>query len=160
MIPLIEDDSLGQAVLQHGRAFVEAEQVGVFSLTDGLEVGQIVDHDHGVGHLRLECLRNFCQRHLGEAGKAVPRDPVRDGEGLWPQRCGAAKGRRRLRMLEPDPHPPEQVPGGRIFLGVERLLREIRRHRHVPRAVGEAGGEPQPAGVDLFRQGSQLSQRV
>ena len=160
VVALVENDALRQAVFEHGRALVEPEQVRVFSLPDGLDVGQVIDHDHGVGHLVLKRFRDAGERVLGQPGKVVARNAVRHPVGLRPQRRRAPKRRDSVAIVEPDAHPPEQIPGRGVLFSVERLLREIGSRRHVAPAVGQPGGEPQPARVYPLRQGAKLVQRV
>ncbi len=90
----------------------------------------------------------------------VARDAVRNRVVLRAQRRRATKGRDGVAIFEPDANPPQQVPGRGVLLAHERLLREIRRQRHVPGTVGEPCGEPQPPCVHPLLQGGKLFERV
>ena len=85
---------------------------------------------------------------------------MRDAIILRTQRRGTPECRHGVVIFEPDANPAQQVPGRRILVAGERLLREIGRDRHVAGTVGESGGEPQPAGVRCTGQAAQLRQRV
>src|SRR5438093_1571037 len=160
VVALVEHDPLGEPVLEHGRALVKPEQVGVFTLADRVEIGQVVDHDHRVGHLRLEFVRHPGQGRLGEPSEPVARDPMGDDEAIAIEGGRPSKRGHRIVTFEPDPEPPQQVPRLRILVAVERTLGIIRCSEHVTGPVCQAGGEPEPSAVLRWRLGLQFAQRV